>query len=109
MPFGPMRPTRSPKWTSSEKGKNRSPMATSTMFTTLRAESAPRRATVICWSGTGGGGGPLATNFSHRVSAALALVAFLKLEAARAFMTFMCLKSRRSSWSQRLTASPSSA
>ena len=42
VPLGPTRPIRSPKWTSSENGRNRSPTETPSSRTTRRAESPPR-------------------------------------------------------------------
>ena len=61
-------------------------MPTARRFTTMRADSAPRRRTAICCSVTGGGGGPASTKRRQRVSAASARFALPSFTAARCFM-----------------------
>jgi hypothetical protein len=85
-PFGPIRPTRSPKWISSSNRRTSPSIATSRNRTTIRAESPPASRTAICWSVTGAGGGPASTNRFQRVSAASARFAFTSEIAARCFM-----------------------
>ena len=74
-PLGPIRPTRSPKWTSSENGSTSPSTPTSFSTSALRAESAPRMRILICWSVTGAGGGPSSAKRRQRVSAASAFFA----------------------------------
>ena len=74
-PLGPITPTRSPKWISSEKAETRSAIWSERRSSTIRAESLPRMRTAMAWSATGDGGGPAARNRFQRVSIASARLA----------------------------------
>jgi hypothetical protein len=85
-PFGPISPTRSPKWISSLNGWTRPSNPSSVRRSTRRALSPPRRRMWTFWSVAGAGGGPAATNRRQRVSAASAREASASLIDARCFI-----------------------